>query len=149
MMNYKGYAGILRVDQEAGVLRGRVINTRDTITFQGKTVEEATTAFRESVDDYLEFCGSLGEPPEKPFSGKLLVRIPPAIHRGLSALAQARGTSVNKIVVRQLTKLASRGMGRDFAASPVPAARASKVRSGTGKGAASPGSTGKGKAVPR
>ncbi len=53
-MNYQGYLGLARVDTDAGVIRGRVINTRDMITFQGKTVAEAEAAFRDSVDDYLE-----------------------------------------------------------------------------------------------
>jgi predicted HicB family RNase H-like nuclease len=108
MMHHKGYVGVLRVDQDAGVLRGKVINTRDTITFQGKTVEEATAAFHDSVDDYLEFCESLGESPEKPFSGRFVVRIKPELHRALSALAQARGTSVNKLVARQIARLTRR-----------------------------------------
>jgi predicted HicB family RNase H-like nuclease len=67
--NHRGYIGVLHVDHDASVLRGKVVNTRNTITFQGRTVAEATQAFRDSVEDYLEFCKSLGEPPEKPFSG--------------------------------------------------------------------------------
>jgi predicted HicB family RNase H-like nuclease len=105
MLNHKGYLGRLRVDLDAGVIRGKVINTRDTITFQGKTVEEATQAFRDSVEDYLEFCGSTGEPPEKPFSGKFVVRIRPELHRDLSALAQSRGTSLNRFIASQLSGL--------------------------------------------
>ena len=54
-MNYKGYVGQFNVDTETGLIRGMVINTRDVITFHGKTVEEAQQAFRDSVDDYLEF----------------------------------------------------------------------------------------------
>ena len=60
-MNYKRYVGQFNVDIETGLIRGMVINTRDVITFHGKTVEEAQQAFRDSVDDYLEFCASLGE----------------------------------------------------------------------------------------
>ena len=60
-MNYNGYVGQFNVDIETGLIRGMVINTRDVITFHGKTVEEAQQAFRDSVDDYLEFCASLGE----------------------------------------------------------------------------------------
>jgi predicted HicB family RNase H-like nuclease len=108
MMNYKGYLGILRVDEEEKILRGRVVNTRDMITFQGGTVEEAAQAFRDSVDDYLQFCAELGRAPEKPFSGTFLVRVKPELHRTLSAIAQARGTSVNQLVNRQLSKLARR-----------------------------------------
>jgi predicted HicB family RNase H-like nuclease len=95
MMSHKGYIGVVQVDDEAGVLRGRVINTRDTITFQGKTVPEARKAFIDSVDDDLAFCASLGEPPEKPCSGRILVRISPAVHRQLAAIAQLKGISIN------------------------------------------------------
>ena len=110
-MNYKGYIGELRVDLDAGVIRGKVVNTRDTITFQCKTVEEARGAFLDSVDDYLEFCASTGDPPEKPFSGRFVVRVRPEVHRELSALAQIRGISLNKLVLRQLSRLAKSAKG--------------------------------------
>jgi predicted HicB family RNase H-like nuclease len=106
MMRYKGYIGIAHVDMEAGVIRGKVVNVRDTITFQGETVAQASKAFEESVDDYLEFCASLGEKPEKPYSGKFLVRIAPEVHRDLTAAAQAQGISVNRLVARALNRVA-------------------------------------------
>src|SRR5208337_4150216 len=65
MTNYKGYVGKVNVNTETGLIRGKVINTRDVITFHGSTVEEAKQAFRDSVDEYLAFCESLGEAPEK------------------------------------------------------------------------------------
>ena len=55
-MEYKGYIGKVEFDEEAGILHGEVINLRDVITFEGDCVEEIEKAFRESVDDYLEFC---------------------------------------------------------------------------------------------
>jgi predicted HicB family RNase H-like nuclease len=106
MMNYKGYIGAIRVDLDAAVIRGTVVNTRDTITFQGKSVEEVKAAFRDSVQDYLEFCASTGDTPEKPYSGKFVVRVQPEVHRELSALAQARGISLNSLVLRQLSRMA-------------------------------------------
>ena len=56
MLLYKGYTGHVEYDDEAGILHGEVLDTRDVITFQGKTVDEIETAFRESIEDYLEFC---------------------------------------------------------------------------------------------
>ena len=56
---YKGFVGAPRIDVEENVIRGKVVNTRDTITFYGKTADEAAQAFRDSVDDYLEFCAEL------------------------------------------------------------------------------------------
>lgn len=65
-MHYKGYTGEVRIDAETGVIRGRVVTARDLITFQGRTDAEARRAFRDSVNDYLEFCAQRGEEPTKP-----------------------------------------------------------------------------------
>lgn len=56
MLKYKGYTGYVDFDDEAGVFHGEVLDLRDVITFQGRTVEEIKKAFCESIDDYLEFC---------------------------------------------------------------------------------------------
>jgi predicted HicB family RNase H-like nuclease len=107
MIRYKGYTAIMEIDDEAGVIHGRVSGLRDVITFEGDSVTGAIQAFRDSVDDYLEWCAEDGRPPERPFSGKLLVRIDPVIHRGLAQLAEARATSVNALVGAALEELAS------------------------------------------
>lgn len=65
-----------------------VINVRDVITFEGTTVDEVQTAFRDSVDDYLDFCAQWGESPEKPFSGKFVLRLSAELHR--KAYVQAK-----------------------------------------------------------
>jgi predicted HicB family RNase H-like nuclease len=102
MMQYKGYIGVVEVDDEAGMLFGRVIGLRDVITFQGTTVPETRQAFRDSVDDYLEMCRERGEDPERPFSGKFLLRIAPELHRALVQVAEAGGVSLNALVERIL-----------------------------------------------
>ena len=54
-MQYKGYAGRIEIDEDAGIIFGQVMGLRDVIAFQGKTVEEARKALKESVDEYLRF----------------------------------------------------------------------------------------------
>ena len=95
MMEYKGYIGKVEVDEEAGILHGEVINIRDVITFEGDSVEEVKKAFQESVDDYLTFCGERGESPEKPFSGKFVVRLPADLHRKAYIEAKLEDKSLN------------------------------------------------------
>ena len=102
IVTYKGYQAKVELDEDAGVFHGEVINTRDVITFQGSSVEELKQAFEDSVDDYLEFCASRGEDPEKPFSGKFLVRVPPEIHRQIMAEARRQGKSLNAYVLEKL-----------------------------------------------
>jgi predicted HicB family RNase H-like nuclease len=102
MMEYKGYIGKVEIDDEAGILHGEVINIRDVITFEGVTVDEVHKAFQESVDDYLEFCAQRGESPEKPFSGKFVVRLPAELHRKAYIEAKLADKSLNSWVTEVL-----------------------------------------------
>lgn len=102
MMQYKGYTGRIDFDDQADVFHGEVIGLRDVITFQGKTVDEVKTAFRESVEDYLEFCAKRGEEPEKPFTGKLMLRISPDLHRKVYIAAKQSGSSLNAWISQTL-----------------------------------------------
>ncbi len=88
--------------KRAGFFHGDVINTRDVITFQGSSVKELKKALKGSVETYLAFCASLGEEAEKPFSGKLLVRMSPELHRHTSLEARRLGMSVNAYIVDRL-----------------------------------------------
>lgn len=101
-MTYKGYEGKVKFDEKAGIFHGEVINTRDVITFQGTSVGELEKAFHESVDDYLEFCASRGESPEKPFSGKFVVRLPSELHKRARAAARREGLSLNAWVIEAI-----------------------------------------------
>jgi predicted HicB family RNase H-like nuclease len=102
MMEYKGYIGKVEIDEEAGILYGEVINVRDVITFEGTSVDEVQTAFRDSVDDYLEFCAQRNESPEKPFSGKFVIRLPAELHRKAYIQAKLEDKSLNGWVTEVL-----------------------------------------------
>lgn len=106
MMKYKGYTAAITIDEEQGIFHGEVLDLVDVVTFQGRTVEELTEAFHESVDDYLAFCEERGEPPEKPFSGRFMVRIEPELHRKCSVAARLRGKSLNAWVAGVLERAA-------------------------------------------
>lgn len=70
LLHYRGYTGQVEFDGEAGLLFGRVLDLRDTITFEGESVAEVTQAFHDSVDDYLAWCVETGRAPEQPSLGK-------------------------------------------------------------------------------
>ncbi len=138
MMEYKGYVGKVEFDDEAGIFHGEVLDTRDVITFQGKSVAELKTAFQGSIDDYLAFCKQRGEEPNKPFSGQFVARIPPELHRQVNLAASLSGKSLNAWVVEQLqaavdcvrsikaAKAAGKVKGKPKTASKVVAKRKSK-----------------------
>lgn len=102
---YQGYVGRAEYDPESGLFHGEVIGTKDVITFQAKAVDKLRRAFVDSVDDYLNFCKARGESPEKPFSGKFVVRISPTLHRQVSTLAEGAGKSLNTVVEQWLERM--------------------------------------------
>lgn len=106
-MKYKGYVAEIEYDPESEIFCGRVANIRDVITFHGRSVDELRQEFQASVDDYIEMCDELGEEPEKPFSGRFVVRMPPELHRQAALCAKKKGVSLNAWVVHAVREQAS------------------------------------------
>lgn len=107
-MNYKGYFARIEFDPDDRVFVGRIVGIRDVLGFHGSSVEELETAFKEAVENYLIACKELKQEPNKPYSGKLLLRIPIDLHASIAASAEAKGKSINKWVTGVL-KAASHG----------------------------------------
>lgn len=106
-MKYKGYFGQVAYDDEAKIFHGELLGIRAVITFQGTTVEEIESAFKDSVDDYLDWCKKRRKTPEKPFSGKLNLRMKRELHARLAALAAQQKISLNSYINDCLEKMAS------------------------------------------
>jgi predicted HicB family RNase H-like nuclease len=104
MLRYKGYTGHVNFDADAEIFHGEVIDTRDVITFQGRNVKELKKAFQDSIDDYLEFCKSRQEKPDKPFSGKFVLRLSPDLHHKVYLMAMQSGKSLNSWIREVLKK---------------------------------------------
>ncbi len=101
-MHHGPYQAIVEYDDEAGLFHGEVVNLRDVITFQGRSVDELKQALAESIDDYVAFCRARGEEPEEPFSGHLVVRVDPKTHKAAATAAQRAGVSLETWVARML-----------------------------------------------
>ena len=104
-MKYKGYQGHVNYDEDAKLFHGEVVGLRDVITFQGTSVDELEQAFKDSVDEYLDFCKELKRTPEKPFSGKLMLRLPPEIHERAAFQAKRTGVSLNAWINQGIEQL--------------------------------------------
>src|SRR4028118_906320 len=111
---YRGYAASLQVDPKSQVIRGQVIDIRDSIVFKGETVKEAEKAFHDSVDAYLEFCEELGKEPSKPFSGKFLYRTTPAKHRLLAIAATKEGKSINAWLEKAVDQALDESLPKEY-----------------------------------
>ena len=96
MMAYKNFVAKVDFDAEAKLFHGEVIGTQDVITFQGRSVSELEKAFKDSIEDYLEFCEKKKKKPEKSLSGRLNLRLDPEVHRQVAILSSTEEESINQ-----------------------------------------------------
>ena len=105
-MTHLGYVAVIELDEDAGLFHGEVINTRDVLTFQGRTLDELKTAFADTIADYVEWCRERGKGPERPYSGNFTVRLSPELHRRIATAAAREGKSVNAFIAERLERVA-------------------------------------------
>lgn len=98
-MEYKGYRAHIEQSEEDGCLVGHIAGITDIVGFHADTAPELQAAFEEAVEDYLATCKRLNKPPQKPYSGKLRLQIPPDIHVAIAEAAEASGRSLDQWVV--------------------------------------------------
>jgi predicted HicB family RNase H-like nuclease len=101
-LEYRGYIALIELDDDGDCFHGRVMNTRDVINFYGRTPAELRAEFATSVDEYIAFCAERGVEPEKPYSGRLLVRLNPEVHRALAVKAARQHKSLSKLIRESL-----------------------------------------------
>lgn len=95
-MTYKGQTARIEFDERDNILVGRLVGITDLVSFHAESVTDLRAAFEEAVDDYIETCEKLGKTPQKPASGKLMLRVPPEVHSAALTAAEAAGTSLNQ-----------------------------------------------------
>ncbi|MBI2751860.1 MAG: type II toxin-antitoxin system HicB family antitoxin [Burkholderiales bacterium] len=95
-MNHKGYTARIEFDERDDIFVGRVLGLRTMISFHGETVAGLRAAFETAIEQFLRDCKEQGVRPEKPASGKLMLRVPPEVHGAALVAAQAAGKSLNQ-----------------------------------------------------
>ncbi|GFM35911.1 type II toxin-antitoxin system HicB family antitoxin [Desulfovibrio psychrotolerans] len=101
-MKYKGYYAKVEFVSEDRIFVGHIIGIKDIVGFHGESVSELEQSFHEAVDNYLSACASIGQQPDRPYSGRLTLRLSPEVHAAVVAAAETTNTSVNKWVVDTL-----------------------------------------------
>ena len=95
-MTYKGYSARIEYDDEDGIFLGRIAGIRDGVGFHADTVDGLREAFHEAVEDYIDTCARIGKEPQKPYSGKVMFRVSPEVHRKAALAAELSGKSLNQ-----------------------------------------------------
>lgn len=103
-MTYRGYAARIEYSDEDGCFIGHIAGIKDIIGFHAESVKELRAAFEEAVNDYLATCEKSGRAPQKPYSGKLMLRVPPEVHARAAMMAEAHGMSLNQWAAEVLSR---------------------------------------------
>ena len=104
-LRYKGYTGSVEFSASDDCLHGKVLGmTKDSITYEGETVNDLKNDFQNAVDSYIEGCQELGVSPRKPYRGVLNIRIPSEIHEKVALLAMQQGMTVNALIREAITQ---------------------------------------------
>lgn len=111
-MSYKGYTASMAFDAQDRVIVGRVLGIDDIIAFHGESISEFESNFHAAIEDYLAAAEALASPPEKPASGKVMLRIAPEVHAAALKAAARSGSSLNKWAEGALGKAAKRSSAR-------------------------------------
>jgi predicted HicB family RNase H-like nuclease len=131
MIEYKGYTAVVEFDADLRSFTGHVIDLRDEIYFEGSSVEELEASMKRAVDHYLSVCAKRGDEPERPFSGKLNLRLGTDLHRAAAIAAAAEGESLNNWLVKVVESAAQTEKPRNrssFTKRPAKRARAKTSR---------------------
>lgn len=95
-MSYQNYSAKVEYDPIDKIFVGHIVGIRDIVGFHGSTVAELESAFHDAVHHYLEVCQKIGQSPQRSYSGKLTLRIPPEIHLAVATAAEINSQSINQ-----------------------------------------------------
>ncbi|MEQ8347350.1 MAG: type II toxin-antitoxin system HicB family antitoxin [Sneathiellaceae bacterium] len=107
VMHYKNYSARIEFDSEDQILVGHLAGIGDIVGFHAENVADLQTAFHEAVDDYIATCEKIGKIPQKPYSGRMMFRVSPEVHRKAALAAELSGKSLNQWAEEALARAAS------------------------------------------
>ena len=103
-MHLDGYTAVINYDEDIDSFFGEVINLSSVVTFYGDTPEALRKEFKKSLTTYFEVCKERNITPEKPFSGKLNLRLGHELHSEVAVSAACTGKSINSFIVGAVKK---------------------------------------------
>ena len=101
-LSYKNYSANLEFDADDRIFVGHLTAITDIVSFHGESASELIKAFEAALDGYITMSELHGIKPQKPYSGKLILRISPEIHAKVARTAEASGKSINAWVADTL-----------------------------------------------
>jgi len=99
ILKYNDFIATVKYSEEAEAFIGRIEGIDSVVSFEGQSVEELKSAFKEAVESYLDFCRRKGiTETQKSYTGVFNVRINSSLHKRAVIMAKQRGKTLNAFV---------------------------------------------------
>ena len=98
IMEMDGYKAKIEYDPELDQFRGEILGLNGSADFYGDNPTHLRKEFKISLGVFLDVCEEKGINPQKEYSGKFNLRIPPQLHSKVAAKANAESKSINQWV---------------------------------------------------
>lgn len=95
-MEIDGHQAVIVFDPEIDLFRGEFVGLNGGADFYASDVAGLRREGAISLAVFLKTCSEKGIEPVKSFSGKLVLRVDPAIHAAVALAAAAHGKSLNQ-----------------------------------------------------
>lgn len=99
IMKYKGYWAEIKYSDEdecfCGIVEGL---KKDVISFEGESVKELKTDFKNAIDHYLQTCKEINVEPEKQCKGSLNIRLGVKLHNEAKMKSIEKNISINELI---------------------------------------------------
>ena len=102
VLEIDGFHAVISFDPDINMFRGEFIDLNGGADFYAADVEALRCEGRTSLKVFLDMCLEDGLEPRRQFSGRFNLRLPPELHRDLTAAAAADGKSLNACTVDHL-----------------------------------------------
>jgi len=99
VLKYNDFIATVKYSEEDEAFIGRIEGINSVVSFEGQSVKELKSAFKDAVDSYLDFCIRKGiSEPQKSYTGMFNVRIDADLHRRAAITAKTHGSTLNAFV---------------------------------------------------
>ena len=105
VLKYKDFIGSVHYCSEDEVFYGKLEGINDHVSFEGSSVKELKSSFKEATEDYIELCELSGKQLEKSYKGSFNIRIKPELHKEAARKSVELGLSLNQLVEKAIHKL--------------------------------------------
>jgi len=99
VLKYRNFIATVKYSTEDEAFIGKIEGIDSVVSFEGQSVEELKSAFRDAVESYLDFCRRKGITNiQKSYSGLFNIRVNSDIHRRAAISAKIHGKTLNSFV---------------------------------------------------